>query len=59
MCVIMAHSVVQVYFPFTFFICAFWFVFFKLQVRPLTEGPTRPLHRSGIYAAPSHGPVKP
>jgi len=34
---IAAHTFVLVFFPFVFGICAYWFVFFKLQVSPLCE----------------------
>lgn len=43
-CLLLAHTFVLYLFPFTFFISAYWFVFFKLQVGavpPLAEAAPR------------------
>lgn len=32
MLILFVHSIVLLFMPFTFLICSFWFVFFKLQV---------------------------
>lgn len=44
MLILFVHSIVLLFMPFTFLICSFWFVFFKLQV-PHFPPPTARLLR--------------